>query len=147
MQDFVTMVPSQAQTNCETILQTVRSSLLNFSCQATPYSVYLTIRKSFAKNMPGELRSASPPQQSSLDTTSSPIDLEKLKGENKHLQAKCEALEEAKNSLVNNYEEEKATNVTLKMELETASKKRIILENKSDSVETNLKKSHLKRRL
>ena len=37
------------QENCGRILQTVRTCNLNFSCQETPYSIYLTIRKSWSK--------------------------------------------------------------------------------------------------
>ena len=38
------------QENCGRILQTVRTCNLNFSCQETPYSIYLTIRKSWSKH-------------------------------------------------------------------------------------------------
>ena len=36
--------------SCEIIVKTVRNSQLNYAVQETPYSLYLTIRKSFAKN-------------------------------------------------------------------------------------------------
>ena len=35
---------------CDFVLNSVRNSYLNYSVQETPYSVYLTIRKSFANN-------------------------------------------------------------------------------------------------
>ena len=35
---------------CDNILDSVRRSNLNFVCQETPYSVYLTIRKSWRKH-------------------------------------------------------------------------------------------------
>jgi hypothetical protein len=33
------------ETSCDQILYSVRSSQLNYSCQETPFSIYLTIRK------------------------------------------------------------------------------------------------------
>ena len=35
--------------SCDKILNSVRSTNLNFSCQETPFSLYLTIRKSLVK--------------------------------------------------------------------------------------------------
>ena len=36
--------------SCDFIINSVRNSALNFSSQETPYSLYLTIRKSFVKS-------------------------------------------------------------------------------------------------
>ena len=38
------------ENSCELIITSVRDSLLNFSLQETPFSIYITIRKSLAKN-------------------------------------------------------------------------------------------------
>ena len=38
------------QDSCAHILRSVRNSKLNFACQETPYSIYLTIRKSWKKH-------------------------------------------------------------------------------------------------
>ena len=38
------------ETSCNLIVKSVRNSCLNFSMQETPFSLYLTIRKTFAKN-------------------------------------------------------------------------------------------------
>ena len=39
-----------AQSSCDFIQHSVRNSGLNFSCQETPYSIFLTVRKSFIKS-------------------------------------------------------------------------------------------------
>ena len=41
------------QETCGRILQTVRTSNLNYSCQETHYSIYLTVRKSLSKHQQG----------------------------------------------------------------------------------------------
>ena len=41
---------STIQETCGRILQTVRTSNLNYSCQETPFSIYLNIRKSLSKH-------------------------------------------------------------------------------------------------
>ena len=38
------------QDSCTKILNGVRNCSLNYSCQETPYSIYLTIRKSWSKH-------------------------------------------------------------------------------------------------
>ena len=38
------------QDSCVKILKSVRNCSLNYSCQETPYSIYLTIRKSWSKH-------------------------------------------------------------------------------------------------
>ena len=40
----------RVQRSCDMVLNSVRTSSLNFSVQETPYSIYLTIRKSFSKS-------------------------------------------------------------------------------------------------
>ena len=35
--------------SCDSILQKIRKSGLNFSCQETPFSIYVTVRKSWTK--------------------------------------------------------------------------------------------------
>ena len=44
------MVDPQAVASCEQVLSLLRKTGLNFVSQETPYSVYLTIRKKFAKD-------------------------------------------------------------------------------------------------
>ena len=43
------MVKSTITISCENVLESVRCSNLNFSCKETPYSLYITIRKSLTK--------------------------------------------------------------------------------------------------
>ena len=44
------VVHPEPQEACQKVLQIVRDSQLNFCSQETPYSVFLTLRKSFTKN-------------------------------------------------------------------------------------------------
>ena len=37
--------------SCSKILNSIRNSTLNYSCQETPYSMYITVRKSWNKNI------------------------------------------------------------------------------------------------
>ena len=39
------------QKSCSEILNSVRNSNLNFSCQETPFSIYLTVRKSWNRKV------------------------------------------------------------------------------------------------
>ena len=39
----------QVNISCDSVLNSVRTSGLNYSCQETPYSLYLTLRKSFTQ--------------------------------------------------------------------------------------------------
>ena len=46
---FTMAANSSIQKSCDLVLASVRSSSLNYSSQETPFSIYLTIRKSFSK--------------------------------------------------------------------------------------------------
>ena len=39
------------QSSCDFLLQSVRNSGLNFFCQETPFSIFLTVRKSFVRSV------------------------------------------------------------------------------------------------
>ena len=41
---------SSVKSSCDFVISSVRNSFLNYSIQETPFSLYLTIRKSFAKS-------------------------------------------------------------------------------------------------
>ena len=109
------------QKSCNTILENVRSSKLNFSIQETPYSLFLTIRKSFTKNF---LNHQPEPH---LDSRTKVLDIKKisdleaeldiLKTENRNLKLKNEHLEKGNVALANNYEEEVSECEAIKEEL------------------------------
>ena len=40
---------NSVQSSCDFVLYSVRTSGLNFTCQETPYSIFLTLRKTFTK--------------------------------------------------------------------------------------------------
>ena len=75
------------QKSCDLVVNSVRASFLNFSIQETPYSLYLTIRKSFSKYSN---------QQTVCCDPSSELVI---------LRVKFKSLEDANLSLKNNYEE------------------------------------------
>ena len=78
---------NSAQSSCDFLLHSVRNSGLDFSCQETPFSIFLTLRKSFVKSK-------------YLPNQASPSDVkeEKLIGENK-------SFNDAFNRLKNDYED------------------------------------------
>ena len=82
------------QTSCDLVINSVRASLLNFSIHETPYSLYLTIRKSLSKS-PNQIF-AQPQQHVEPDVQVR--DLESL-------QSRLKLVENANLSLKENYEE------------------------------------------
>ena len=111
------MFPSTPQLSCDSILQHVRSSQLNFAIQETPFSFYFTIRKSFNKNFksqPSHLTSTDPSENVSEKLK----ELEIIKSENKDLKNKCASLENANRSLTNNLEDEIEDAASIKAELD-----------------------------
>ena len=96
-------VINKIENSCFAILSNIRSSKLNYSIQETPYSIYLTIRKSIRKSPTfsnPEIQSFSPP-----GTISAVLELKK---ENELLLNKCQFLERSNQELKNSFEE--ATN-------------------------------------
>ena len=94
---------------CDSILNHVKSSPLNFSIQETPYSCYITIRKSFNKNFlyQTDLSEASSRTQLKDDLIDSSEELAKLRN-------KITNLEAANDTLVKDYEDEVVLNEKLK---------------------------------
>ena len=90
------------QNSCFSVLDTIRSSNLNYSIQETPYSIFLTLRKSLIKSpnlpVPG-VRSST--QQLVQDTTL----VSNLQEENLSLKRRCQFLENSNEVLKNNLEE------------------------------------------
>ena len=48
---------TDVQSSCDFLLYSVRNSGLNFSCQETPFSIFLTLRKSFVKSFQPQIKS------------------------------------------------------------------------------------------
>ena len=72
-------MPDEAQQSCDKLLNLLRASGLNFLIQKTPYSAFVTIRKSFCRE----------PKKFLNNTVDEVID-EKLKFENEKLQTTLE---------------------------------------------------------
>ena len=82
------MATSQVLTSCEPIFSAVRNSKLNFNLQETPFSFYLSIRKSFTKNQTPEVQSSN--SVALLAKSELERDFESVKVENKALKAQHE---------------------------------------------------------
>ena len=85
------------QKSCDHVINSVRASCLNFSIHETPYSVYLSVRKSFSKSK------TSPKLESTLLPSTSQKNM--YENEIEALKAALKDAEMANNVLVNKYEE------------------------------------------
>ena len=137
------MAPSfSAQKHCDTILDRVRSSNLNFVLQETPFSIFLTIRKSFNKNLSNQ-----PYPEPNLDSDVHDSDklsdlmaeIKSLRTENKNIKAKKELLEQSQVTLAKNYAEEVTECEHLKGELIGNVSKLNNLQNNFEKINSNLK--------
>ena len=84
------------QNSCNSIINTnsIRLSDLNYSFQETPFSIYLTIRKSIVRS-----------KVASLDLSTSQQVFDKSESEGSLLKSRCQYLEEANATLKYNYEQ------------------------------------------
>ena len=134
------MATSQVLEYCDPILHAVRSSKLNFTIQETPYSFYLTIRKSFARHLTSEVKSSSELVQDLLSCVPRSSDLDRLHLENETLRTQCQFLENEKSSLTSNLEEEILNNLSSKTRLELSENRLNNVQDKFESLETKYQK-------
>ena len=95
------------QNSCDFVLRSVRDSFLNYSIQETPFSLYLTVRKSFSRSKPDQ----SNPSAASNQIFSSLVQNKMCKEEDSYLESlktKLKSLEDSNRILQQDYE--KATN-------------------------------------
>ena len=107
------MATSQVINSCQLILETVRSSNINFMIQETPYSIYLTLRKSAAK-------SQTSPWIQTQAISALKNELERVIFDSESLANKCKTLDHEKASLTKDLEEEICHSLNIKSELKTA---------------------------
>jgi hypothetical protein len=113
---------------CEFLLQRIRASGLNYSCQETPYSIYVTLRKSFAKS-----RSSFHDLNHLQETNNQELELAKIKRKYEILLANHKNLEKSFDHLKLEHEsaiEENLSNYKLLENLES------VIQKKSDEVES-----------
>ena len=132
------MATSQVYTSCEPIFSAVRNSKLNFNLQETPFSFYLSIRKSYTKNQTPEVQSSN--SVPLLANSELERDFESVKVENKDLKAQLQSLEQVKADLVLDIDEEISNCLETKAKLKSAVTKLNNVESKFEFVETTLKK-------
>ena len=84
-----------AEESCQGIINSIRSSCLNFSFQETPYSIYITVRKSFSKSA----KSQGSPEIFFSQTNKAESDQQDF------IQSKIKMLESANQILTQNFED------------------------------------------
>ena len=129
---------------CEMLLENVRASQLNFSIQDTPFSVYLTLRKSFSKKIQNEVFKSQPaaPHRHFVDVSNDKMselecEIASLRIGNSNLAEKNKFLEDAQHTLAKNYDDEVSYNEEIKAELE-------ILATKCKNIENLFEKNEMK---
>ena len=134
------------QKSCEMRLENVKASQLNFSIQETPFSVYLTLRKSFSKKIQNPRLKPQPATPHFVDVSSGKIselerELASLRTENSTLADKNKILETDQNTLAKNYEAEVLYSENIKTELESLATKCENAENTIEKIEIKLSKT------
>jgi hypothetical protein len=131
--------------SCDLVLRHVRTSCLNFAIQETPYSVYLTIRKSFSQS---PRRHATSDNISSLTAPPQPLGpfkyesaLETLQEEFKVLKSQKDDLEKVKDDISMKFEEEVILSEHLKSELATKNEKLQFVHAKFEELENKAAKT------
>ena len=81
---------------CDNILQHIRSSHLNFLVQESPFSLFVTIRKSFNQKLEGKYLD---------DKNDYNQNLQDQKSQNQILHSKSDMLEHERSELLRDYEE------------------------------------------
>ena len=119
------MVASKAiQAACGQVLQSVRGTQLNFEIRETPYSIFLTLRKTFSRNFQQQIPESSTAdlasvQKETLDSSIKNLEyqLAALKAECENLSAENARLSSSNTDLKISYEEEVLHNEELKSEI------------------------------
>ena len=93
---------TKLNSSCDSILQRIRSSGLHFSCQETPWSIYVTLRKSFIQSNKNQTSLSSPTAVANLSTMS---EFNRLKSELENLKYSYKELEKAFENVKNHLEE------------------------------------------
>ena len=99
------------QAACEQVLQSVRGTQLNFEIRETPYSIFLTLRKSFTRNFQQQIQ-----ESSTADLTS--IQKEKLDSSLKNLEYQLAALRTESESLSAENSRLSSSNTNIKISYE-----------------------------
>ena len=130
------VVNSSVQKSCDLVLNSVRSSHLNFSFQETPFSIYLTVRKSFSKpnfDYNPEVDSKQYINQENL-IESLKSNLKSVEEENKHL---VQTYEEAVNDSEGSYKRVKELEAIIEgLEQKSVEKEAMVNEKKNEIIDS-----------
>ena len=114
--------PKSVQKSCDLVIESVRASSLNYNLQETPYSIYLSIRKSSLKRIPTV-------DQEEVPQIQSPNKLKELESKLKSAEAANFALKLKYEDAVNDSEESylKIKLLEKKLEAEVHKMKKLLL--------------------
>ena len=94
---------SNLDATCNFLLKSIRSSGLNFSFQETPFSMYVTIRKSFIQSK--STKSSSPDEKPVQHNDSVESELDKIKAKYDKLLNEQKSLQKANENIKSDFEE------------------------------------------
>ena len=115
---------------CDNILQHIRSSHLNFLVQESPFSLFVTIRKSFnQQKLEGKYLD---------DKNDYNQNLQDQKSKNQILHSKSDMLEHERSELLRDYEEEVSVSEVLTIELKNTKSKLNNLETKFATIKATM---------
>ena len=114
---------------CDNILQHIRSSHLNFLVQESPFSLFVTIRKSFNQKLEGKYLD---------DKNDYNQNLQDQKSQNPILHSKSDMLEHERSELLRDYEEEVSVSEALTIELKNTKSKLNNLETKFATIKATM---------
>ena len=98
-------IENQTNSACDSILQRIRSSGLHFCCQETPWSVYVTLRKSFIQSNMNQTSLSSSTAESTAANLPMTSEITHLKSELENLKHSYKELEKASENVKNDLEE------------------------------------------
>ena len=130
-------------TKLNSLLQSIRSSGLNFSCQETPWSIYVTLRKSYVKHRDHQTPS-SVVTDSVKENLSTEHELKLLKFEFAKLLASHEELKKAHQNVNSEFEETLEDLQDKTRTIEELAKKSYELESRNKMLSVNNKNLEIK---
>ena len=122
---------------CEFLLSSIKSSNLNFNLQETPFSVHISIRKTFIKDKSGEIRAS---QIEKVDPSAKDLELKNrdLEIHVNHLEVEKIASDDTVNDLANKLEQAKIEIIELLDEKNKIVKTKGIADNKMAEKQTEM---------
>ena len=103
--DFNTTMAASIHETCEKILTNIRGCKLNYYCQETPYSIYLTIRKSWSRHH-HPVKHLPEQKQQPFDLDLQSLEITSVKADCENLRAELESIKVTKSEAINSLNDE-----------------------------------------